>query len=71
MDMVRLGRYIAGRRAEKNYTLDDLAALCGLRKQHIYRIEHALSPGVTLETVYKILRALDVKKLDLSKFDDV
>ena len=61
----RIGALIASIRKEKGLTQEDLATICGMKKQHISRIEHGMY-SVGIETLAKVGEALG-RKIDLVK----
>jgi transcriptional regulator with XRE-family HTH domain len=61
----RIGALIASIRKEKGLTQEDLATICGMKKQHISRIEHGMY-SVGIEILAKIGEALG-RKIDLVK----
>ncbi|MCX7116107.1 MAG: helix-turn-helix transcriptional regulator [Gammaproteobacteria bacterium] len=55
-----LGQAIKARRTQSNLRLEDAAALCGVAKQTLMKIEHG-QPTSQLGSVLKICSALGIK----------
>src|SRR5438034_6521686 len=60
LDLVPLGRRVAGRRVEKGWTQARLAAEAGLSQHTIAVVEKGRHPSITLATIVAIADALEV-----------
>jgi len=65
--LIALGLNIKRIRSEKGLMQLELADLCGLDKQALYRIEKG-NTNVTVKTLRRIAKALDVTVIDLLNF---
>lgn len=62
--LVKIGRRIKTMRLSKNMTQNDLAIECEFEKASLSRIE-AGKTNITIRTLYKISKALDINIADL------
>lgn len=53
------GRRLKRLRQDRDWTLQELGERAGVNESSISRIEHGTLPGVTVETLMRLCRALD------------
>ena len=64
-----VGKRIKELRVEKGISQEDLALKCGLDRTYITYVENA-KKNVTVETLFKITQALDIKLSDFFDMDE-
>ncbi|MCF9046095.1 helix-turn-helix domain-containing protein [Acinetobacter nectaris] len=61
---IQFGQLVRKYRKEKNMSQEQLALLCNIDRSYLGRIERG-EVNPTLEKIYEIARALDIKSKDL------